>query len=321
MRMEDIERYHQILGIEHPSNITAVRKAWRTKSRENHPDLHPNEFEKYNDLLREINEAKEKLEEHYRITTQTANQSRTTGSTTSGSNTQGPRPTPPRNTSANTESSNNQPGSGGSPPTRGFTSSSNQGGTGGPRSTPVGRPTRPIGRRLGLGIAAAGLGIIGTIGLLNHFGGSRRQEESGTTQQRRIGSSQLQPRRVVRLEPAKQFLDKEEENLKTMVNSAIQRYNEEIIGKKAESVETADAERTINGISFFASRAAGKDDPAYQSSLLNALAHRNARVRLEVVNNLGKMDSPMFKTVLETAMKDPDKGVSSAATSFIRKGK
>jgi molecular chaperone DnaJ len=50
-----------VLGVHHTASTDEVKQAYRRKARENHPDLHPTEREKYNLRMAEINEAFEAI--------------------------------------------------------------------------------------------------------------------------------------------------------------------------------------------------------------------------------------------------------------------
>lgn len=54
-------RHYQVLGIPHDASNEEVKRAYRLKARENHPDLHPNERDKYNSRMAEINAAFEAI--------------------------------------------------------------------------------------------------------------------------------------------------------------------------------------------------------------------------------------------------------------------
>ncbi|MFN8379950.1 MAG: J domain-containing protein [Anaerolineae bacterium] len=54
-------RHYQVLGIAHDASNDEVKQAYRRKARENHPDLHPNERDKYNMRMAEINAAFEAI--------------------------------------------------------------------------------------------------------------------------------------------------------------------------------------------------------------------------------------------------------------------
>lgn len=54
-------RHYQVLGVAHDASDEEVKRAYRRKARENHPDLHPNERDKYNLRMAEINAAFEAI--------------------------------------------------------------------------------------------------------------------------------------------------------------------------------------------------------------------------------------------------------------------
>lgn len=56
-----VHRHYQVLGIAHDASTEDVKRAYRRKARENHPDLHPNERDKYNTRMAEINAAFEAI--------------------------------------------------------------------------------------------------------------------------------------------------------------------------------------------------------------------------------------------------------------------
>ncbi len=55
------QRHYQVLGVHHTASTDEVKRAYRRMARENHPDLHPAEREKYNLRMAEINAAFEAI--------------------------------------------------------------------------------------------------------------------------------------------------------------------------------------------------------------------------------------------------------------------
>ncbi len=53
--------HYHVLGIHHTASDDEVKRAYRRMARENHPDLHPTEREKYNSRMAEINAAFEAI--------------------------------------------------------------------------------------------------------------------------------------------------------------------------------------------------------------------------------------------------------------------
>jgi hypothetical protein len=53
--------HYHVLGVHHTASTDEVKQAYRRKARENHPDLHPTEREKYNLRMAEINAAFEAI--------------------------------------------------------------------------------------------------------------------------------------------------------------------------------------------------------------------------------------------------------------------
>lgn len=58
---EPPHHHYHVLGIHHTASDEEVKRAYRLKARENHPDLHPTEREKYNSRMAEINAAFEAI--------------------------------------------------------------------------------------------------------------------------------------------------------------------------------------------------------------------------------------------------------------------
>ena len=58
---EDEETYYEILGIEEGATPQDIKKAFRKKARQLHPDKHPDEYEKYSILFQKVQEAHEIL--------------------------------------------------------------------------------------------------------------------------------------------------------------------------------------------------------------------------------------------------------------------
>ena len=54
-------RHYQVLGITHEASSEEIKRAYRRKARENHPDLHPDERDKYNLRMAQINAAFEAI--------------------------------------------------------------------------------------------------------------------------------------------------------------------------------------------------------------------------------------------------------------------
>ncbi|HYO89790.1 MAG TPA: J domain-containing protein [Candidatus Limnocylindrales bacterium] len=54
-------KHYQVLGVNHTASADEVKRAYRRMARENHPDLHPAEREKYNLRMAEINAAFEAI--------------------------------------------------------------------------------------------------------------------------------------------------------------------------------------------------------------------------------------------------------------------
>ena len=54
-------RHYQVLGVSRDASTEEVKRAYRRKARENHPDLHPNERDKYHHRMAEINAAFEAI--------------------------------------------------------------------------------------------------------------------------------------------------------------------------------------------------------------------------------------------------------------------
>jgi DnaJ family protein A protein 2 len=59
----DTTQYYEVLGIEKDCTPTEVKKAYRKKARELHPDRHPDEREKYQALFQEVQQAHEILKD------------------------------------------------------------------------------------------------------------------------------------------------------------------------------------------------------------------------------------------------------------------
>lgn len=55
------QRHYALLGVSAEASFDEIKKAYRRKARENHPDLHPNEREKYTTRMAEINAAFEAI--------------------------------------------------------------------------------------------------------------------------------------------------------------------------------------------------------------------------------------------------------------------
>jgi DnaJ-domain-containing protein 1 len=52
---------YALIGVPSSASRDEVKAAYRKKARENHPDLHPNEREKYTALMQEINAAYDRI--------------------------------------------------------------------------------------------------------------------------------------------------------------------------------------------------------------------------------------------------------------------
>lgn len=50
-------RYYEVLGIQRAATLIQIKSAYRRKALENHPDRHPDEKEKYAEIMKEINNA------------------------------------------------------------------------------------------------------------------------------------------------------------------------------------------------------------------------------------------------------------------------
>ncbi len=59
----DTEKFYKLLGIPKTATQQEIKKAYRRKARELHPDKHPNERQKYQSLFQEIQAANEILKD------------------------------------------------------------------------------------------------------------------------------------------------------------------------------------------------------------------------------------------------------------------
>jgi hypothetical protein len=63
-RVTPQRQYYTVLGVSHTASFDEIKQAYRRKAREYHPDLHPNEREKYTAKMVEINMAFEAISKH-----------------------------------------------------------------------------------------------------------------------------------------------------------------------------------------------------------------------------------------------------------------
>ncbi len=70
MVSEKILEHHRTLGLTHPSSLKEVQETYRKLASKNHPDKHPKEKEKYTELMKQINHARDVLVAHYEGTSE-----------------------------------------------------------------------------------------------------------------------------------------------------------------------------------------------------------------------------------------------------------
>lgn len=62
-----VNQHYQVLGLSSSASYDEVKRAYRLKARENHPDMHPHEKEKYTKRMAEINAAFEAISKEHNV--------------------------------------------------------------------------------------------------------------------------------------------------------------------------------------------------------------------------------------------------------------